>query len=510
MLRAVSYSRFSTDMQREESIEAQERAIREYCDRNGFAYVGGYADRGLSGKSDKRPEFLRMISDSASNLFDVVLVHKLDRFSRDRYNSAVYKNILKKNGVRLVSVLENFQDTPESVILESVIEGMNEYYSLNLSREVRKGLQENALACMVTGGPPALGYSVDESTKRYVINETEAEAVRMIFNMYNDGYSYGEIIGALNRGGYKTRRGAVFGKNSLHSILRNVRYTGDYVYVKDSSKNPAGKYVRHGIYDPEAVIRIPGGMPMIIERSLFDSVQRKMNDRKRRSGQFRAKQEYLLSGKIFCGKCGSPYSGCARRPFPGHPMFVSYRCTRHNQKIKCTSHEIKQEFVENAVIEKLTRLIFDSVSITEMIEEYNKHLEEAERGGRSRITELESMVESIETKIKRAVDLMLETGSAAVKDRLSELEAEKEKLLYDIDGLRAGISSKRLSESEIRALIAAAKEQLKCGSFPERRKVISRFVDRVVVYDDKVEIFLKLAEGMVMKGETGRTLYART
>ena len=145
-----------------------------------------------------------------------------------------------------------------------------------------------------------------------------------------------------------------------------------------------------------------------------------------------------------------------------------------------------------------------------MIEGYNKHLEESEQGERSRIAELESQAESIETKIKRAVDLMLETGSAAVKDRLSELEAEKEKLLYDIDELRAGISSKRLSESEIRALIAAAKEQLKCGSFPERRKVISRFVDRVVVYDDKVEIFLRLAEGMVIKGETERTLYART
>ena len=459
MLRAVSYSRFSTDMQREESIEAQERAIKEYCESNGYAYVGAYADRGLSGKSDKRPEFLRMISDSASDLFDVVLVHKLDRFSRDRYNSAVYKNILKKNGVKLVSVLENFQDSPESVILESVIEGMNEYYSLNLSREVRKGLQENALACMVTGGPPALGYAVDEATKRYVINEAEAPAVRMIFTMYNDGCSYGEIISALNRQGYKTRRGVDFAKNSLHSILRNVRYTGDYVYVKDSTKNPAGKYVRHGVYDPEAVIRIPGGMPMIIERSLFDSVQKKMNDRKRRSGHFRAKREYLLSGKLLCGYCGSPYSGNARIPSPGCNEYVSYKCTRRNQTIKCEGHEIKKEFIEKAVLEKLSGLIFDSVSLSELVDGYNRHLMESEHGSVSRIAGLEKQVEELETKINKAVDLMIETGSAAVKDRLSELESEKEKLLFRIDEIRAETSNKMLSESEIRALAAAAREQ---------------------------------------------------
>lgn len=183
MKRAVAYARFSSDLQREESMEAQTRAIQKYCDANGFVLLTVFADRGISGTSDKRPEFQKMISTATKGDVDAVIVRKLDRFARNRYDSAFYKNILKKNNVKLISVLENLQDSPESVIPESVIEGMNEYYSLNLSREVRKGLQENALECKVTGGPPALGYSVDRNTQKYIINELEQSKEKLLFEL---------------------------------------------------------------------------------------------------------------------------------------------------------------------------------------------------------------------------------------------------------------------------------------------------------------------------------------
>ena len=252
-------------------------------------------------------------------------------------------------------MLENLQDSPESVILESVIEGMNEYYSLNLSREVRKGLQENALECKVTGGPPALGYSVDRNTQKYIINEYEAEAVRLIFRMYLEGYSYTEIIDTLNTKGYRTRRGIPFAKNSLYAILRNERYTGVYIYVKDSTKNPKGKYVRHGEYDPDAVIRIPGGIPAIISEDDFHRVQAKMKERQHKAAKFSAKQEYFLSGKIYCGECGSPYAGNSRKPRPDHPLYISYKCTRRNQRdTKCNNPEINRDKLERLVLERLS------------------------------------------------------------------------------------------------------------------------------------------------------------
>src|SRR5690606_6658216 len=137
--------------------------------------------------------------------------------------SAFYKRQLKKNGVRLISVLEQLDDSPESIILESVLEGMAEYYSANLSREVMKGMTETALQCKHTGGKPPLGYDVAED-KTYVINEHEAEAVRIIFNMYAAGHGYSEIINRLNKEGYRTQTGRRFGKNSIHGILKNEKY----------------------------------------------------------------------------------------------------------------------------------------------------------------------------------------------------------------------------------------------------------------------------------------------
>ena len=160
IVRAVIYARFSSDNQREESIDAQMRAIKEYAKRNDVIIVGEYVDKAKSATTDKRPEFLRMISDSKEEGFDVVLVHKLDRFARNRQDSIGYRMELKRHGVSLISVLEYLDDdSPESLILESMLEAMAEYYSKNLAREVNKGMRENALKGLHTGGVPALAGS---------------------------------------------------------------------------------------------------------------------------------------------------------------------------------------------------------------------------------------------------------------------------------------------------------------------------------------------------------------
>ena len=500
MQTAVAYCRFSSDLQREESIEAQVRAIEQYCKCNNITLLTVYADRAISGTSDQRPEFQRMIKDSANKRFDIVLVHKLDRFARNRYDSAFYKNILKKNGVKLVSVLENLQDTPESVILESVIEGMNEYYSLNLSREVKKGLQENALACKVTGGPPALGYKVDPSTHKYVIAEYEAEAVRTIFRMYLEGYSYTEIIAELNNKGYRTRRGLPFAKNSLYEILRNERYTGTYIYVKDATKNPTGKYVRHGKYDPDAIIRIPGGMPQIISKEAFDSVQVKMKERQHKAAKFSAKQEYLLSGKLYCGECGSPYAGNSRRPRPGHPMYVSYKCTRRNQRNQlCKNPEINRDKLEQLVLEKLSTTIFDPKVIPQLVKEYNAYIDNKSGSSRERIEALRSELRAVERKISNAVNLMIETGSVAIKDKLRELEESKEKLSFALSEAEAAANQNRFSEAKVQRLFHTAKEQLRTGALANRRAVIDQYVDKVLIHPDRIEVYLNFLSDYTIK-----------
>lgn len=500
MKRAVAYARFSSDLQREESIEAQTRAIQQYCDANGFVLLTVFADRGISGTSDKRPEFQKMISTATKGDVDAVIVHKLDRFARNRYDSAFYKNILKKNNVKLISVLENLQDSPESVILDSVIEGMNEYYSLNLSREVRKGLQENALECKVTGGPPALGYSVDRNTQKYIINEYEAEAVRLIFRMYLEGYSYTEIIDTLNTKGYRTRRGIPFAKNSLYAILRNERYTGVYIYVKDSTKNPKGKYVRHGEYDPDAVIRIPGGIPAIISEDDFHRVQAKTKERQHKAAKFSAKQEYLLSGKIYCGECGSPYAGNSRKPRPDHPLYISYKCTRRNQRdTRCNNPEINRDKLERLVLERLSEVLFNPDVIPRLVEQYNEYIAEKTGSARERMLALQTELRDVERKITNTVNLMIETGSAAFKDKLNELEQSKEKLLFELTEAEAALKQENFSEEQISKLFHIAEQQLKNGTLVNRRLVIDQYINKIIIYPDKIEVYMNLMNDYTVK-----------
>jgi len=498
--RAVAYARFSSDIQREESIEAQVRAIQEYCESNGFVLLQTYADRGLSGTSDKRPEFQQMIADSSDKKFDAVIVHKLDRFARNRRDSAIYKGILQKNNVRLISVLENFQDDPESVILESVIEGMNEYYSLNLSREVKKGLRENALNSRVTGEPPALGFSVDRNTQKYIINEYEAEAVRLIFQMYIDGYSYGDIINVLNRKGYKTRRGLPFAKNSLNNILRNERYTGVYIYVTDSKRNPTGKYVRFGEYDEEAVIRIPGGIPEIVSEETFQKAQVKMKERCHKAAKFAAKQEYLLSGKIFCGECGSPYAGNLRKPRPDHPLYISYKCTRRNQRNdKCTNPEINRDKLESIVLDKLSNVLFNPEVIPMLVSEYNEYIADKNGSAKKKTKLLKNQLAEVERKITKAVDLLIETSSSALKTKLRELEEQKEKIQYELSDAEIALKGDIYCEEEIVKLFHMAEKQLKNGALANRRIIIEQYVNKVLIYPDKIEVYMNLMNDYVIK-----------
>lgn len=221
--KVAQYARFSSDNQRSESIDAQIRAMNQFCKQNHWQVVSTYTDEARSATTDNRPQFQQMIADSGKGLFDIVLVHKLDRFSRDRYDSAIYKKKLKKNHVKLCSVLERMDDSPESIMMEAVLEGMSEYYSKNLAREVMKGMNETALQCKHTGGCPPLGYDLDEN-RHLIINEQEAQAVRIIFQMFADGHGYTTIIDYLNAHGYKTKRGKMFGKTvcTKYSAMRST------------------------------------------------------------------------------------------------------------------------------------------------------------------------------------------------------------------------------------------------------------------------------------------------
>ena len=360
-MNAVIYARYSSDNQRFESIDAQVRAIKSYAEKNGMTIVGTYIDEERSATSDDRPDFQRMMKDVENKQFTAVLVHKLDRFARNRYDSAFYKRHLRNHGVRVYSMLENLDDSPESIILESLLEGMAEYYSRNLAREVMKGLSETAYQCKHTGGIPPLGYSL-AADKTYVINEREAEAVRIIFTMYLDGQGYNAIIDRLNAAGHKTKTGRDFGKNSIHDILRNEKYSGVFVFNKTQRKIN-GKRNGHKVKPDDEVIRVPGGCPEIVPPELFERVKHKMAENKKRAAQYKSKRVYALSGLAVCGKCGSSMAGKHGRMGRNKTDYSYYECIGRKQKRTCTAKPINRDFIEELVIDFLYDNLFSDEAI---------------------------------------------------------------------------------------------------------------------------------------------------
>ena len=491
--RAVLYARFSSDNQREESIEAQLRAMHEYCSRNSIVIIHEYCDRAKSATTDDRPEFLKMIAASREGDFDFAIVHKLDRFSRNRYDSAYYKRELKKNGVQLLSVLEQMDDSPESIILESVLEGMSEYYSKNLAREVMKGMRESAMDCRYIGGWIPYGFRVDPQTHRYIINGYEAEAVRMIFRDVADGCGYNVVLNKLNSMGYRTRLGNTFSKETLYEMLRNEKYNGVYVFSRAASKDELGRRNNHLDKPIEDQIRIPGGMPKIVDDETFARVQAILTSRKRH-GRRDGKRKYLLTGMVFCGLCGHRYCGDSMQTGgeKNRSVIGTYFCNnrKNHGAHACSNSNIHQEPLEELVLRKIEEIVFDESQIPGIVQAYRELCQQEDGTDKEKIRTLRQNLKTVEQKIANIVNIIANTGSAALVTQLTQLEREKELLDVQIQEEERDTKENDLDEEAIRAAFRQAQKMFHSGTLPQMEQIINLYLDKVLVYPDYVEIHL--------------------
>lgn len=485
-MKAAIYARFSSDNQRDESIDAQVRACLEYAKQRGIEIVHIYQDKALTATSDKRPDFQRMIQDGEAGRFEAVLIHKLDRFSRDRYDHAYYKQRLKKAGVVLISVLENLDNTPESIILESVLEGMSEFYSKNLAREVKKGMYETALQCKHNGGKPPLGYDLD-SERRYIINEQEADAVRLIFQLYASGHGYNTIVDKLREQGYTSKQGGYIGKNSIHDILKNEKYAGVYTF----GKTTGGKSGPRNSHSPAPnMLRVPGGVPAIIDQETWDKVQDKMNSRK--CGAFKAKRLYLLSGKIICGQCGGAMVGESTRNKRGESHYY-YVCSTRKRKKICTKKGISCQKIEHLVITSLEKRIFNRKNIQTLAQLVYDMQFANQTTADQQIATLERQIAKTETKLNN-IAAALEQGivTLTTKQRLIQLEGTLSQLQQE---LREAQFAKQ------QAIVPLQVIQQRLNRYKHlsqkdpalQKEAIDLFLQQVVCTDDEAEISLQLA-----------------
>lgn len=485
----------------DESIDAQLRAIEEYTNKNNIQIVKTFIDRAKSATSANRPEFQNMIKfcEADNTGISMVIVHKLDRFSRDKYDSAMYKQKLKVNGIRVVSVLENLNDSPESVILESVIEGMAQYYSANLAREVAKGQKENALKALHNGGDAPLGYDV-EHDKTYTINEEEAQAVKIIFDMYVKGYSYSNIIDELNELGYKTKRGNKFGKNSLHGILSNEKYTGVYVFNKTQRKGVNGKRNGHKQKSEEEIIKVEGGMPQIIDKETFNQAQEMMQRRKKSPGAHKATTTYLLTGIIRCGECGHAMQGNKRKDKYGND-YISYRCGCRKQKRDCKNREIKRDCLETFILQELEKNILNDEAIPALSEALNKKLKESNDNNAELLKNLENKLEKVNKEISNILNAIMNgIVNNMIKEKLDELEQVKLNLDLKMSELKIEnkeIDTVGITEDQIRVMFSQFSQFIKERNIPECKKFIGDYIKEVIIYKDYIEVIFNVVFSFV-------------
>ena len=486
--RVAQYARFSSDNQRTESIDAQLRAMNQFCKQQHWQVVATYTDEARSATTDNRPQFQQMIADSGKGIFDIVLVHKLDRFSRDRYDSAIYKKRLKKNNVQLCSVLERIDDSPESIMMESVLEGMAEYYSRNLGREVMKGMKETALQCKHTGGCPPLGYDVGEDRK-LVINQHEAEAVKAIFEMFAEGYGYSAIADYLNEHGYTTKRGRFFGKNSLYEILNNEKYTGVFVFNRAAAKSDS-KRNNHAYKTNDNIIRVPGGCPVIISKSLFEKVQRIKASNRRNTGRYHSKEFYLLTGKVYCGVCGKRIQGNLRFSGERKNRHCTYRCDEPKQI--CKNKENNKDYLDAYVADLLRQKIFNKAALRRKINAVNKYIA-------SYNAEFDERYESIKTELDEVTvalsNLTVAVEKGVLTDAIIERSEALEQRKIEIQAQLAELRRFELLKLENYLHLIDDYKNMKRNT-AEFRTFVQTYIDKVVTYPYHIEIVLDVGFGI--------------
>ncbi len=466
-MKAVIYARYSSDNQREESIEGQIRECNEYAERNGITVLCSYIDRALSARTADRPDFQRMIRDSEKGLFDVVLVWKLDRFSRDRYDSAHYKHILKKNGVKVLSAKENISEGPEGIILESMLEGYAEYYSAELSEKIHRGQKENALKCKNNGGWRALGYTVDADGS-FVIDPLTAPIVREIFTRYADGETITDIAQSLNDRGLTTTQGRPFRCATVSIMLKNRKYIGEYRY---------------------GGVVVPNGVPAIIDEETFARVQERLEKNRKAPAKAKAADEYLLTTKLFCGTCGRLMVGESGTSGTKGVKHYYYKCGGAKRHLGCKRKAIKKQWIERAVVLCTVKRVLQDQEIERIAESIVKLQEQED----ATLPALRHQLQECEKGIENMLDA-IQAGvlTSSTKERLDRLEAQRDDLKIAI--LQAQMRRPTYKKEQIVSWIS----RFKFGNADDpayQKGIIDTFINSVYVFDDKLVFTFNYHDG---------------
>ena len=459
---AVIYARYSSERQNEQSIDGQIRIINQFAEKEGYTIIDTYIDRALTGRNDDRPSFQKMIADSSNKAFQYVIVYKLDRFSRNRYDSAVYKKKLKDNGVRVISATENITDTPEGVIMESILEGYSEYYSKELAQKIIRGNYESRSKGQYTGGAVIYGYRIDQN-KKYVVNKEEAEVVRKIFSDVANHKKIVDIVSDLKGKGIPYKDGEEWSLNGVARMLRNEKYKGIAKF---------GELVYDNI------------VPAIVTEEDFDEVRKELEKHKHMTKAKLVDYKFLLSDKVYCGDCGKLLNGHTGTSRTGK-TYHYYKC-RGTTKHECHQKPIRKEELEDMVVDA----IFDFVLSPEIITPAAKRMVgyfNAIGTDENQIKILEDALKEVERKLRNSLNAVANgVSNKSVVDMITNLEEDKEKLNIELLKLKSKKRIKLTFDNCYQFLLSLAFYDTKKEK--NRERLINALVKKVYVIGNRIKI----------------------
>ena len=479
-MNAVIYARYSSHNQTECSIEGQLEECRKYAEQNNINIIGEYIDRAKSGTKDNRDNFLKMIEDSKRKTFEGVLVYQLDRFARNKYDSVIYKKQLKDRGIRVLSARENISQDASGILMESVLEGMAEYFSVELGQKVRRGMKLNADCCYYNGGTIPLGYKLEVVNddrfnngikkavkKRYVIDENKAPIVKKIFEMYANDNKMSEIINYLNGLDLRTAYNKSFNKSSIRRILENKKYIGIYTYHGQETKD---------------------SIPRIIDDELFYKVQQELRKNSLAPARRRAKTEYLLSGKLYCGLCREKMTGSSGTSENGK-LYTYYACKLANKHL-CDMDSVKKEDIEDIVLKSCQDILTkDNINlIAKKIVEYAnnekntieyKQLSKALKDNERRKINIVKAITECEDNTTRQI---LFDELSKIQNALDEINQSL--LIEKAKHLNLGITEVKYFLNNLR--------KGNINKFEYQKILINTLVNKVYLYKDKAIILFNI------------------
>ena len=454
MKKAVIYARYSCDNQTEQSIEGQLRVCTNYAKANDIVIVDTYIDRAMTGTNDNRPSFQQMLRDSNEKQWQYILVYKLDRFSRNKYEAIIHKKKLKDNGVKVLSAMENIPDSPEGIILESLLEGMNQYYSAELSQKVKRGMFETRQKGFWQGGHLILGYKLEE--RKLVIDNEQADIVKYIFEQYAGGYSINEILNMLDNKQFRFK-GKPLNYNKLLTILKNEKYLGVY-YHEDE--------------------RIDNMYPQIISDEIFQKVKSLLPIGKK--GKNSSTNKFYLRHKLICGYCGhyiTSESGTTKNGTVKH----YYKCGgRKKHGLDCQKTTIRKDYLENLICNILINELSQQDNLDFIISKLML-FQQKRASNNTYLTTLQKELTQVNTELENIARALAQgVFSKTTTNLLNELETRQENLLALIEQEKLK-NQTFITEKDLRSFF---KEGLKKEPF----QLINYFIKKIILFNDEIKI----------------------